>query len=122
MRGEKCDIDALVGVWDRIAVHTAWRLEDMFSYADDVHSIVSPKTHTSAITVTDNVSLSTGVVNNDSGSPVTVRFTDEAIAGRNLLCNSPLHNNSSNILVSSPSQMSSNPATQMKSSTGSSGD
>ena len=122
VRGEKCDIDALVGVWDRIAVHTAWRLEDMFSYADDVHSIVSPETHTSAITVTDNVSLSTGVVNNDSVSPVTVRFTDEAIAGRNLLCNSPLHDNSSNILVSSPSQMSSNPATQMESSTGSSGD
>ena len=114
--------DALVGAWDRITMHTAWRLEDMFSYADDAHYIVSPETHSSAITVTDNASHSTSVVNNDAGSPVTVRSTDEAIVERNLLCDSPLPNNSGNVLDSSSVQMSSNSATQLESSTGSSSD
>ena len=122
VRGEKCDFDALVGAWDRITMHTAWRLEDMFSYADDVHSIVSPETHKTAVTVTDSASHSTSVVNNDAGSPIAVRSTDGAIVGRNLLCNSPLPDNSGNVLDSSSVQMSSNSATQLESPTGSSSD
>ena len=36
VRGEKSDIESLVEVWDRVSLQTAWRLEDMFSFADDV--------------------------------------------------------------------------------------
>ena len=36
MRGEKSDIESLVEVWDRVSLQTAWRFEDMFSFADDV--------------------------------------------------------------------------------------
>lgn len=41
VRGEKSDIESLVEVWDRVSLHTAWRLEDMFSFADD-HPLPHP--------------------------------------------------------------------------------
>ena len=59
VRGDKNDIDALVEAWDRISFHTAWRLEDMFSYVDDALSPISPGISTSAASVFDKGSSST---------------------------------------------------------------
>ena len=55
--GDKSDIDALVEACDRIYFHTAWRLEDMFSYVD--LSPISPGISTSTAFVFDKVCSST---------------------------------------------------------------
>ena len=119
VRGEKSDIDALVESWDKIAMHTAWRLEDMFSFADDVADNGSLSTFipTSAAVVSESVS------NNSPRNPVSARSTDEAMTSRDLLCISPLSNVSNNDLLSSPpSQPSSNSSAHMASLAGSSSD
>ena len=56
--GDKSDIDALVEAWDRISFHTAWRLEDIFSYVDYL-SPISPGISTSTAFVFDKGCSST---------------------------------------------------------------
>ena len=99
VRGDKNDIDALVEAWDRISFHTAWRLEDMFSYVDDALSPISPGISTSAASVFDKGSSSTisstvatAVSDKVSSIPGTVTLSDEATTNSDLLCDGSSNN------------------------------
>ena len=96
VRGDKSDIDALVEAWDRISFHTAWRLEDMFSYVDDALSPISPGISTSAASVFDKGSsstisstIATAVSDKVSSIPGTVTL---ATTNSDLLCDCSSNN------------------------------
>ena len=100
VRGDKIDIDALVEAWNRISFHTAWRLEDMFSYVDDDLSPISPGISTSAASVFDKGSSSTiistiaaAVSDKVSSISGTVTLSDEAMTNSDLLCDGPSNGN-----------------------------